>query len=323
MMRLAFVGMGSIGKRHLRNVCVYLDGRGQAYSIDLYRSGHGGQLDSTLAEKVRRTLSSEGEIPDTYDAVFITNPTAMHYETIRKFAPAATAMFIEKPVFHIPDVDPEALGLLQNGIYYVACPLRYHPVLQYVRKHIPYQEAYAAQAICSSYLPDWRPGTDYRRCYSARRDMGGGVDIDLIHEWDYLTWLFGPVTAGVSMKGQISALEIDSCDIAAYLAKAERTFLELHLDYFGRKAIRQLRLFLPDDTVDCDILAGTVCWQISGEHLALDNRRDGYQIVEISHFFDILEGRCPNDSSISGALQVLRYAYGKFPAADTQTFSSR
>ena len=92
--------------------------------------------------------------------------------------------------------------------------------------------------------------------------------------------------------------------------------IELHLDYFGRKSVRQLQLFLPEDTVMCDLLAGSVCWQASGRSAALDCGRDGYQMAEIRHFFDILEGRCPNDSDIPGALRVLRYARGDFSPAE-------
>lgn len=313
-MRIAFIGMGSIGRRHLRNVCSYLEGIGQAYFIDLYRSGRGGALEEEITGRIRRELSLEDEISEQYDAVFVTNPTAMHDRTIRQFAPFSRAMFIEKPVFCEPDVDLKRLGLLEDGVYYVACPLRYHPVLQYVREHVPCQTAYGAQAVCSSYLPDWRPGTDYRRCYSARREMGGGVDIDLIHEWDYLTWLFGPVKAGFAMREQVSQLEIDSCDVAVYLAKTERAVVELHLDYFGRKSLRRLRIFLPEDTVDCDLLAGTVQWQVSGRFVELDCRRNGYQMAEICHFFDIAVGRCPNDNTIPEAVRTLRYAKGIFPA---------
>lgn len=312
MIKLAFVGMGSIGRRHFQNVRTYLEQAGLAYAIDLYRSGLGDHLEENLSQNIHRVFSLQDEISEQYDVVFITNPTSMHYETLFRFAPAARAIFIEKPVFDTPDIDLNALGLPEDGIYYVACPLRYHPVISYVQKHIPLKKVYAARAICSSYLPDWRPNTDYRLCYSARRDLGGGADIDLIHEWDYLTWLFGPVQTGFSIRDHISSLEIDSCDIAVYTAQTERTVMELHLDYFGRHSIRNLQLFLPDDTIECDLLSGTVRWLASDKSITLDNRRNDYQMAEIRHFFDILAGRCPNDSDIPCALRVLRYARGQF-----------
>lgn len=314
MLKIAFVGMGSIGKRHLINVCAFLEQERRAYVVDLYRSGYGRPLEAGIASKIHRefSLTMDSIVSERYDAVFITNPTVLHYETIRRFAGAANAMFIEKPVFDGPDLDVDALGLLPDGIYYVACPLRYHPVIVYVREHVPCETVYAARAISSSYLPDWRQGVDYRACYSAHRDMGGGVDIDLIHEWDYLTGLFGPVRTGFAIRGQVSHLEIDSNDIAIYIARTEHTAISLHLDYFGRKSIRQLQLFLPEETIDCDILSGTIHYQVSGREISFERERNNYQMAEVRHFFEILDGKYPNDSDIPGALRVLKYAKGMF-----------
>ncbi len=315
MQKIAFVGMGSIGTRHLNNVVRYLEQNHESYTIDMYRSSN-RPLSPDITQKINREipLADAAAIQESYDAVWITNPTSAHYETVQRFADAAKAMFIEKPVFDTPDVDITALNLSPDGICYVACPLRYHPVLEYVKEYVPLQEVYAARAISSSYLPDWRPGTDYRTCYSAHRDMGGGVDVDLIHEWDYLTNLFGPMRSGFAIRDQISALEIDSCDIAVYIARAEHTAVELHLDYFGRQSIRELQLFLPDETIECDILHGKIEFCKAGKQISVDCSRDSYQRKEIEHFFNMIAGRCGCDSTISGALRVLRYARGEFPS---------
>lgn len=306
--------MGSIGKRHFGNVSDYMTEHGTPFEIDFFRSGKGCSLPEEITAKAGRIRSvSEPLTPgDQYDVVFVTNPTASHYDTVAKFAHHARSFFVEKPVFDRADMDLAALQLPENVVCYVACPLRYHPVIQYVREKIPCKDAYAVRAISSSYLPDWRPGTDYRQCYSAHKDMGGGVDIDLIHEWDYLAWLFGPVRSGSCLRDQISALEIDSNDIACYLARTDRAVIELHLDYFGRSAIRQLQIFLPEETVTADLLSGEILYHRSGERIVLDSSRNNFQRSEISHFFDILEGRCDNDNDLPTALQTLQYTQGRF-----------
>lgn len=107
-------------------------------------------------------------------------------------------------------------------------------------------------------------------------------------------------------------MEIDSNDIAVYIAQANNLIVELHLDYFGRKSIRKLEIFLPDDTVECNILNGSIYFQPSGKTVHLNCDRDLYQMAEISHFFDIVDKKCLNDNTISNALQVLRYARGEF-----------
>lgn len=310
--KIAFVGLGSIGKRHLKNLTDILLKRGDGYSIDAYRSSEGHELPQDIKSLLTcEYLLSDG-LPDvTYDMVFVTNPTSIHWDTIQKFKGCTKSFFIEKPVFDITDVDVSHLPLTSDIISYVACPLRYNPVLQYVKNNINCDEVYSARAISSSYLPNWRPGIDYRQCYSAHRDMGGGVGIDLIHEWDYLTFLFGMPAKSYSIQDQISHLEIDSDDIAIYIAKTTNTTIELHLDYFGRESIRTLDLFLPDDTVHCDLLNGKIDFLKAKKSIVFDKERNYYQILEIEHFLDIIDRKIDNDSDIFHAIDVLKLAKGE------------
>lgn len=305
---IAFVGLGSIGTRHLNNVRTFLDARGDTYTIDLYRH----KLQDCLPDGVHMQYLYGEELSDKqqYDIVFVTNPTSMHEEAVRKFIGHARTFFIEKPVFGTSDVDEELLSQLDGIPNYVACPLRYNPVLQYVHEYGLCKDAIAVRAICSSYLPEWRPNTDYRQCYSAHRDMGGGVGIDLIHEWDYLTWLLGMPEESHSIQTKISNLEIDSDDIAIYIAKTKNTSIEVHLDYFGRKLIRQLEIFLPDDTIRCDLIQGSITYLRSGEQLQLDAERNAFQMKEIAHFFDIVDKKIVTDSSARHAVLVLKIAKG-------------
>ena len=140
--------------------------------------------------------------------------------------------------------------------------------------------------------------------------MGGGVGIDLIHEWDYLTNLFGMPDKCYSIQDKISNLEIDSDDIAIYIAKVGNKTIELHLDYFGRKATRILELYTTDDTIKCDILCGFVTYQKKGECIVMDADRNAFQMLEIEHFFDIIDHKIPNDSTAEHAYAVLKLAKG-------------
>ncbi len=307
--RIAFCGFGSIAKRHLKNVCTFLGERDDSYEIDLYRSSLKPLPEDIQSLVAKEYLFSE-PVQKAYDVVFVTNPTSMHYETLKKFKAHTKAFFIEKPVFDRTEVDESIFKELKGIDCYVACPLRYNPILQYVKDQINLKEVYAARAISSSYLPEWRPGQDYRQCYSAHRDMGGGVGIDLIHEWDYLTNFFGMPDKCYSIQDKISNLEIDSDDIAIYIAKVGNKTIELHLDYFGRKATRILELYTADDTIKCDILSGFVTYQKKGECIIMDAERNAFQMLEIEHFFDIIDHKIPNDSTAEHAYAVLKLAKG-------------
>ncbi len=305
-MKILFAGLGSIGTRHIKNLHALLCERGITHEIDALR-GSDAPLRDGVAPLLRRSFHSISELDEHYDLAFVTNPTALHEQTVRQLAPFADHFFIEKPVFSDLSVEVETLGLRPDSVCYVACPLRHTPVLRRAKQLCEQEPVRAARAICSSYLPDWRPGTDYRQCYSARRALGGGVVLDLIHEWDYLSWLFGLPEAVSGFAGKYSALEIDSDDLAVYIAKYPGLLVTLHLDYLGRAPVRELGLFCDGEPYRADLLAGTVQHLKSGE-LEQFAPEDFY-LNEMNYFLDcVLDRVCGNMNTPAHALEVLRTA---------------
>lgn len=306
--KIAIIGLGSIGKRHLINIDKVLKNRGINYSIDLIRRKSSNELDKPLEKLISNVFTEDEDIPNDYDVMFITNSTHLHYDTIKRYSSRSKNMFIEKPVFDKVSVNLSDLNLNLDGIYYVACPLRYTEVIQYVKNEIDLENIYSVRAICSSYLPDWRPSVDYRATYSANLEQGGGVSIDLIHEWDYMMYLFGKPQNVRNYHGKFSKLEIDSDDLSIYIAEYEKMLAEVHLDYFGRKPIRELQLFTPEDTIVADIVNSEVRFLKENKTIQFKEDRNSYQIKEIENFFDIIEGRNSNENCISTALATLRIA---------------
>lgn len=310
MYKIAFCGVGSIGKRHIKNTAFYLRSQKKEFVIDVIRTDKNAEIDAEISSYICGTYSYEDKIEGDYDVIFITNPTGKHYETIKRYSQNTVNMFIEKPVFDNFDCDIASLNLSESGIYYVACPLRYTSVIQYIRENIDFQKVISVRAICSSYLPEWRAGIDYRDTYSAKKDMGGGVALDLIHEWDYLTYLFGFPEEVTYLGGKYSELEIDNDDLAVYIGKAKSRIIELHLDYFGRKNIREMEIFLTDETVKADLINGMVSYLISGKTVNLSEERNDYQMQEIIHFFGMIEGKHKNDNDIDNAVKTLKLTKG-------------
>lgn len=306
--KIAFIGAGSIGVRHLLNTVEVLKERGIGCSIDLIRSGYGMELDERVNTLINQVYQPSDPVPEDYDVIFITNPTYLHFDTIQRYHTKTKHMFIEKPVFDRADIQPEALGLNETGVYYVACPLRYTEVIQYLKKACDLSNTYCVRVICSSYLPDWRPGKDYRNTYSAQKEQGGGVSIDLIHEWDYICYLFGQPEQVQGIRGKFSNLEIDSDDLSIYIARYQDMAVEVHLDYFGRKSIREIQIFTDKDTIVGDILNSEVRFLKSGEVISLKEGRNDFYRKEIEHFFDMIEGRAVNDNDIASALRTLTIA---------------
>lgn len=278
--KVLFVGLGSIGSKHLNNLLQCGD-----FNIDALRTK------KEPVKNINNIFTDYQEVPDDYDIVFITNPTYLHYEAISKLAAKTKNMFIEKPVFN-----KVQKCSFSSGINYVACPLRYNSEVIKLKDYVNSNKVYAFRAICSSYLPEWRKNGDYKNCYSAKSDLGGGVELDLIHEIDYLKWIFGSFDKVKMLSDKKSDLEITSHDIAIYLLENKEVMGSLHLDYFGRKTIRQIEVFAQNETKTFDLL---------------QNTNDMY-MDEMKYFLDLIKNNCKiYNNSPKEAIESLKIALGE------------
>lgn len=308
-MNVCFVGIGSIAKRHIQNLRYVCSTRNIELHIDAVRKIHNTEESQEL--NLENIFTDFAQLNKMYDVIFITNPTELHLSTLNAVAEYGRHFFIEKPIVSVRQLRKmELFETKRNSVYYVACPLRYNAVIQYIKTYLSPDEIIAVRCISSSYLPDWRPGTDYRNTYSASKALGGGVSIDLIHEWDYLAYLFGNPKKIYNLIGKKSTLEIDSEDYAVYIAEYQDKVVELHLDYFGRKMIREIMIFTNDETIVGDIANNKVTFLKSGKMINFEEERNCFQRRELEHFLDIISGKLANDSDITHAISVLKLTQG-------------
>ena len=313
-----FVGMGSIGTRHLRNLSHICKEQGIALYCDALRSDLTNPLRPGVEEMLQHQfiqLDGSSALPH-YDLAFITNPTALHAQTLFNIKDRATTLFIEKPIVARDQIYLSVKELTNPGQKaYVAAPMRWSKVFMETKDYLdehPDQRVFNARAISSSYLPDWRPGVDYRTVYSAIERLGGGVDIDLIHEWDYLVYLFGFPTQTYNLKGTFSDLEIDSNDLSVYIAQYPTMLAEVHLDYFGRTPRRTLELFFHDGTLTADFIRHSITFPDGHEEVYEENNNDWY-LREMDYFLDyhlLLDGESINPPE--EALRILEISAGVY-----------
>ena len=302
-MKYCFVGIGSIAKRHIENI----------KKIDknsLIHAFRTGKSSYSKFNNIDKEIFEFEELDKRYDAIFITNPTSLHYDTLIAFLNKTDYFFIEKPVFDCYKHESELLKF--KGKYtYVAAPLRFSSGIQYARKLIDEKGIpNSLRLISSSYLPDWRPNVDYRKTYSANKNLGGGVHIDLIHELDYLTYLVGIPSRSFYINKKVSNLEIDSYDVSISIHSFDNCVAEIHLDYFGRKIQRICELFYDEFTIQIDLISNSVsvCNASENELISLD-KRDMY-LDEMNYFIDFVRNNKKKSiNDIFNANEELRIIY--------------
>lgn len=231
-MKYLIAGLGSIGRRHMRNLVALGE-----KNIVLYRTGKSTMPEDDLAGFPQETNLQEALDKHKPDAVIVSNPTAFHLDIAIPAAQAGCHILLEKPISHSMD----RLDVLQGAVkksgsqVLIAFQFRFHPGLLRAKQSISDGEigrVISAHVHFGEYLPAWHPWEDYRKGYAARADMGGGVVLTQCHSLDYLPWLVGKVESAWGFTAKLSDLEVDVDDTAKIGLRFEGGALgSLHLDF--------------------------------------------------------------------------------------------
>jgi predicted dehydrogenase len=260
-MKALVVGGGSIGSRHLRNLKLLGVEQVGVVEIDEARrralaAEHSATLFCSLAEGL-------GWAPDF---VMIATPTHVHAQQALAVVRAGLPVFVEKPLAHTGEGLAELAEQVRKNrlVSLVGCNMRFHPgpakVKQLIDEKRPGKILFARIHV-GSYLPEWRPGSDYRENYAARSETGGGCLLDCIHEIDLAQWYLGDVQSVFCSAEHLSSLEIETEDVAILVCRhASGAMSEIHLDYVQRTYER-----------GCQIVgdAGSVFWDFNSKTVRL------------------------------------------------------
>ena len=327
--RILVIGCGSIGKRHIGNLIALRAGEIRACDASQERAGETG---------ARFGIETEIRLSSAWawnpDIALIATPPSSHVELAIEAARRGCDLFIEKPLSDRKQGVRQLEGLVRRKdlVSMVGCNLRFHPGLVRVKQILEkgsIGRVLSAIVEFGQYLPDWHPTEDYRKGYSARVDLGGGIVLDAIHEIDYIRWLVGEVQSVACMAGTFSSLEMQTEDTAAMLLYFTRGAVgEVHLDYIQRAYSRRCKIIGEGGTVAWDFTEGTVrwyeaeegCWRTFRTPRTWDVNR--MYIDEMRHFLSSRARRSRTCLDIAEAARVLEIAFAAKKSAISNTFSN-
>ncbi len=240
-MRVLVAGAGSIGRRHAANAA-------EAPGIEaaVFDTDAGAAETCGMQLQIRYFSTMDRALAWGPDAAIIAVPTHVHLPVARMLVEAGAHVLVEKPIAGSHEGVPEFLDFAEarRRKVFVACNMRFHPAIKAVREALPLiGRPLAARAHYGNFLPDMRPGADYRGLYCSSKAKGGGVILDGIHEIDYAVWLFGTVGEVVCQSGKLSSLELDVEDYAELSLLHGCGFrTQIHLDYLRRCKRRGLEV---------------------------------------------------------------------------------
>lgn len=256
--RVLVLGAGSIGSRHARNL-VASGAKVAVADVDPARAAAlAAELDVAAVP-----LDPSG-VPtvDDIDGVVVATPSIHHADQAAALLARVPRLLVEKPL--VLDPVQAAPFLAVPDRVAVAYNLRFHPPVRRLVDRVHTGDVGAVRAVrlwFGSWLPDWRPGTDYRQGYSARRDLGGGVLFDAIHELDLLVWLCGtgPHEVAGAVVDRVGPLEIDVEDtVRAVIRTPAGVVADVALDLLSRRYRRGIEVIGDEATLRLDWARATI-----------------------------------------------------------------
>jgi predicted dehydrogenase len=335
-MKFLIAGLGSIGRRHLKNLLSL----GQN-DIILYRTHHSSLPEDDLAGfPVETDLATA--LKRKPDAVIVSNPTSRHLDVAIPAARAGCHLLLEKPVSHTMD----RVGILRDLVRQNNCGVlvgyqfRFHPgllkLISWLRQGT-IGRPLTARAHWGEYLPYWHPWEDYRQSYSAQSDLGGGVVLTLSHPLDYLLWMFGKAERVVGLTAKLGDLELDVEDTAEVIIEfAQGTLVSLHLDYNQRPKSHWLEIIGSQGSLRWDQVDGVAhLWRSSAkneptadeiEHFTSNSpldqdkplERNDLFMAEMKHFIDLVRGQATSRCSLDDGVLALELALTVYKSSVSQ-----
>ena len=307
-------GLGSIGQRHLRNL-VSLGIR----DITLFRTGHATLSDANSNQfPVERDLKRA--LAQNPTAVIVSNPTSLHMNVALPAAETGCHLLLEKPISHsMENVDKLRQRVQKNNVkVLVGFQFRFHPSFRKIKQWLDdgrIDKVISAHVHWGEHLPAWHPWEDYRKGYSARQDMGGGVVLTLCHPFDYLRWLIGEVQSVSAAMDKLSDLEIDTEDTAIVTLRfVSGAVGSVYLDYIQRPPQHDLIIVGQK---------GTITWNNTDSRASLHPAdakeaevfcppegfdRNTMFLEEIVHFIDSIKNDQQPDCTLEDGIRALQIA---------------
>ncbi|MBZ5641110.1 MAG: Gfo/Idh/MocA family oxidoreductase, partial [Acidobacteriia bacterium] len=192
-MKLAIIGLGSIGRRHLQNFRVV--GVETLTAYDLAPA----QRETAARHFPFATVTSTLEAAlDGADGVVVCTPPDSHLAVARMSLDRSVHLMIEKPLTQSVDGVEELLRECDvKGLRVLtAYNWRYWPPMQLVERMLKEGRIGPVRAARTEYayhLSTRYPGADYRTFYMADVKQGGGCLLDESHAIDYMRWLCGEI----------------------------------------------------------------------------------------------------------------------------------
>lgn len=238
-LKFLIVGLGSMGKRRVRNLFVNSEKDIVGFDIRPDRKAEAKKKYGIKIVEKFKDLS-----PQDFDAMIISTSPEAHGNYIRLALRHKKHFFTEHPTSD--DGYDDIFKNHDGTIKAPSCTFLYYQPVKMIKDILEkgkIGKILAFQYHLGQYLPDWHPYEDYRQVYFSKKATGACREM-LPFELIWLNWLMESKVAEVSGSiGKVSDLDMDADDIILANLKYENGIVgNVIIDVISRKPFRTLRV---------------------------------------------------------------------------------
>ena len=320
-MKFLIVGLGSMGKRRIRNLIVL--GERNIVGFDPREDR---RQEAANLYGVRTCENIEDGMAGNPDVLIISTPPDKHTPYALLAAQQGKHFFTEASVIDDELAELETESQHQGVVAAPSCTMRFHPAIRKAKEILDSGTVGRVLAFThhfGEYLPRWHPWEDYRDFYVSRCSTGACREI-VPFELVWLTWLCGDVEEISAFKGQVGDLGIDIDDVYQIILRFKSGCLgHLQVDVLQRAGYRQSRFVCSEGVIAWDwdarkllVYTADGCWREYPDTFT-QTSVEGFYIDEMAAFLAAIRGEQPWPYTLSDDRRVLSLLRSAEQSADS------
>lgn len=314
-MKFLIVGLGSMGKRRIRNLRV--NGERDIVGFDI-RADRNKEAEEAYGIRTVKALSDIS--PSDFDILIISTSPDAHGEYIRLAVKHKKHFFVEHPTSE--DGYKEILANKEATIKAPSCTFLFNPAIKVMKQVLEegkIGKILAFQYHMGQYLPDWHPWEDYRTVYFSKKKTSACREM-FCFELIWLNSLIGSeVKEARGTITKLSDLDMDADDtVTATVKYGNNVRGTMLIDVISRKPFRTLRILGSEGVLEwerfdyCVKVFTVKDKKTKVTSIPKGNPEKGYvneeemYIAEVKAFLDSIKGRGTYPHSFKDNLSNVR-----------------
>ncbi|OGZ32204.1 MAG: hypothetical protein A2V69_00255 [Candidatus Portnoybacteria bacterium RBG_13_40_8] len=315
-MKYLIVGLGSMGKRRIRNL-QYLD-ETDVIGFDLRKDR---RKESEEKYHIKTYATIEQAMNQDPDALIISTPPDHHLEYQMLAAKNKKHFFSEASMFRKGIAKLDKLAKKNKIIAAPSSTLRYNESVKKI-KEVVENKAIGKVILVTyhmgQYLPDWHPWEHIKDYYAGQTETSAAKEM-VAYELEWLIWVFGDIKEISCIKGKISNLDADIDDTYQLIFQFKNNAIgNLLSEVVSRTPLRVLRVVGEEGTIVWDWLEGKVKiyetktkkWTEYKEDKGFKEKgylaKENMYIDELKSFIEKIKGKNTYSYTLQEDLKILR-----------------